>query len=42
MRLVKQTQGDAAYLDWQEFLNAQTRERHELIAALMATRIRTV
>lgn len=35
LRLVKQTQGDAAYSDWQEFLNASTADRHEMIDALV-------
>ena len=34
MRLVKQTQGEGAYLDWQEFLNSRTADKHEMIEAL--------
>ena len=34
MRLVKQTQGEAAYQDWQEFLNSRTADKHEMIEAL--------
>ncbi|MDG6968625.1 MAG: hypothetical protein JRN50_04115 [Nitrososphaerota archaeon] len=34
MRLVKQTQGEAAYLDWQEFLNSRTADKHEMIETL--------
>jgi hypothetical protein len=37
MRLVQQTQGEAAYLDWQEFLDSQTEAKYELIEALKAT-----
>ena len=40
MRIVRQTQGEAAYLDWQEFLNSRTAAKHELIEALKATGIR--
>ena len=35
MRLVKQTQGEAAYLDWQEFLNSRTADKHEMIEGLI-------
>ena len=37
MRLVRQTQGEKEYLDWQEFLDSQTRAKHDLIEALRAT-----
>lgn len=37
MRLVQQTQGQAAYLDWEEFLDSQTEAKYELIEALKAT-----
>ena len=40
MRIVKQTQGDAAYLDWQRFLDSRTAAKHDLIEALKATGIR--
>ncbi len=40
MRIVKQTQGEAAYLDWQEFLNSRTAAKHDLIAALKETDVR--
>ena len=40
MRIVKQTQGEAAYRDWQEWLNSRTAAKHELIEALKATGIR--
>jgi hypothetical protein len=40
MRLVKQVQGDAAYLDWQEFLNSRTAAKHDLVEALKATGVR--
>jgi hypothetical protein len=39
MRLVRQVQGEKAYLDWQEFLNSRTAAKHELIEALRATRV---
>ncbi len=34
MRLVRQKQGEGAYLDWQEFLNSRTADKHEMIEAL--------
>jgi hypothetical protein len=37
MRLVQQQQGEAAYRDWQEFLDSQTEAKYELIEALKAT-----
>lgn len=40
MRLVRQTQGEASYHDWQNFLNSHTLEKHDLIEALRATGIR--
>ena len=38
MRLVKQTQGEAAYLDWQEFLNSRTADKHEMIETIKSWR----
>lgn len=40
MRLVKQTHGEAEYLDWQEWLDSRTAAKHELIEALRETGIR--
>jgi hypothetical protein len=40
MRFVKHTQGEAAYNDWQAFLDGQAASKHELIEALKATGIR--
>jgi hypothetical protein len=37
MRLVRQTQGEKEYLDWQEFLDSHTAAKHDLIEALRAT-----
>jgi hypothetical protein len=37
MRLERQTRGEAAYRDWQEFLNSRTAAKHDLIEALRAT-----
>jgi hypothetical protein len=34
MRIVRQTQGEAAYLDWQESLNSRTADKHEMIEAI--------
>ena len=37
MRLIKQTQGEREYLDWQQFIDSRTAMKHELIEALRAT-----
>ena len=40
MQIVKKEQGEAAYSDWQTFLNSRTPDRHDLIEAVRATRVR--